>query len=216
MAEGLAAPPPDGPPPVVPASDRGAAAALAVLAAGGVVALPTDTVYGLAARLDRPAGLAAVFSAKGRPPGLALPVLVGRWGQVHQVAAEWPRSASMIAARYWPGPLTVVVPVRPHLGGGLGGDGKTVGLRRPDHRFLRALCRKAGPLAVTSANLHGRPPFTTAAEVASAFGAGAVAVVVDGGRCDGVPSTVVDCTVSPPACLREGGIPWPWIEAAVR
>lgn len=204
-------------PPVVPADDPGSLdAALAALDAGRVVAVPTDTVYGLSARIDRPDALAAVFVAKGRPPGLALPVLVGRWRQVHEVAADWPRSASMLAARYWPGALTVVVPVREHLGPQLGGDGATVGLRRPDHRWVRSLCRRAGPLAVTSANRHGEPPCSTAEEAVAAFDASAVAVVIDGGRCDGVPSTVVDCLAFPPACLREGGIPWPWIEAALR
>lgn len=208
---------PAGPPPVLAATGGTArSTALAALEAGRVVAVPTDTVYGLAARLDRPEGLAAVFVAKGRPAGLALPVLVGRGRQVRQVASDWPRPASSLAARFWPGALTVVVPVRPHLGPLLGGDGGTVGLRQPDHRWVRGLCRRAGPLAVTSANLHGRPPCTTAAEVVSTFDGDAIALVVDGGRCDGVPSTVVDCVGSPPGCLREGAIPWSWIEAALR
>lgn len=178
-----------------------------------MVALPTDTVYGLAARIDRPEALAEIFELKGRPAGLAVPVLVGRWRQVRQVAASWPRDASMVAARFWPGPLTVVVPVRPGLGELLGGDGRTVGVRRPRHRLVQSICRAAGPLAVTSANLHGRPPCTTADEVAEAFPG---LLVVDGGVCDKEPSTVVDCTVSPPACLRQGGIPWAWVEAALR
>ena len=206
-----------GAPPVLPADDPGTLATVeAALEEGRVVAVPTDTVYGVAARLDRPHGLAAVFAAKDRPPGLALPVLVGHGRQVHRVAADWPRSASSLVARFWPGALTVVVPVHPHLGPLLGGDGRTIGLRQPDHRWVRGLCRRIGPLAVTSANRHGEPPCATAAEVAATFGAGDVALGGDGGRCDGVPSTVVDCSVSPPACLREGAIPWPWIEAALR
>ncbi|HUA93937.1 MAG TPA: L-threonylcarbamoyladenylate synthase [Acidimicrobiales bacterium] len=190
--------------------------ALAALDAGRVVAVPTDTVYGLAARIDRPQALGAIFSAKGRPPDVALPVLIGRWRQVRLVASEWPRTAAAVAARYWPGPLTVVVPARPDLGPLLGGDGHTAGLRQPRHREVQWLCREAGPLAVTSANRHGEPPATTAEEVRAAFGGGEVSVVMDGGRCDGVPSTVVDCTVTPPVCLREGGVPWPWVEAALR
>lgn len=189
---------------------------LSALDAGRVVALPTDTVYGLAARIDRPGGVAAVFEAKGRPADLALPVLIGRWRQVHEAASSWPRNASMVAARFWPGPLTVVVPARPEVGPLLGGDGRTVGLRRPRHREVQRLCRDAGPLAVTSANRHGEPPCTTADEVRAAFGEDQVPLVVDGGRCDGVPSTVVDCTATPPACLREGGVPWAWVEAALR
>ena len=211
---------------------------LEALAAGSVVAIPTDTVYGLAARLDRPDALAAIFELKGRPADLALPVLIGRWGQLDEVAETWPRDASMLAARFWPGPLTVVVPARPAVGPLVGSSRATVGIRRPKHRLVRSLCRRAGPLAVTSANRHGEPPCRTADEVVRAFdpaaadpaaadqaagdqAAGPVAVpalalVVDGGRCDGAPSTVADCTVSPPVCLREGAVPWEWVEAALR
>ena len=191
-------------------------AALEALDEGMVVGIPTDTVYGLAARIDRPAAMAAIFSAKGRPPGLALPVLVGRWREARAVARTWPRSASMLAARFWPGPLTVVVPADPALGAHLGGDGTTVGLRLPRQRFVRALCRRAGPLATTSANAHGAPPCRTAGEVRAAFDVADVALVIDAGPCDGEPSTVVDCTASPPVCLRAGAIDWSWIEASLR
>ena len=191
-------------------------AALEALDEGLVVGVPTDTVYGLAARVDRPAAMAAIFLAKGRPPDLTLPVLVGRWRQARDVASSWPRSASMLAARFWPGALTVVVPVDPALGAHLGGDGRTVGLRIPRQRFVRALCRRAGPLATTSANLHGTPPCTTAERVRATFDVADVALVIDAGTCDGEPSTVVDCTVSPPVCLREGAIDWSWIEAWMR
>ena len=189
---------------------------LAALDAGLVVAVPTDTVYGLGARIDRPEGLEAVFRAKGRPADLALPVLVGSWRQARRVAARWPKNASMLAARFWPGALTVVVPVDPALGSMLGGGGRSVGLRQPRDRFVQRLCRAAGPLAVTSANLHGAPPCTTAEAVRDAFDSPDVALVVDAGLRDGEPSTVVDCTVSPPGRLREGAIPWSWIEAALR
>jgi L-threonylcarbamoyladenylate synthase len=188
-------------------------AALAALDQGEVVGIPTDTVYGLAARVDRPDAIAEIFELKGRPDALALPVLIGRWREVRLVAAKWPRNASMVAARFWPGPLTVVVPARPEVGELLGGDRRTVGVRQPHHRLVRSLCRDAGPLAVTSANPHGQPPCTSAGQVAVAFPS---IGVVDGGDCDGVPSTVVDCTVSPPTCLREGGVLWSWVEAALR
>lgn len=204
-------------PQVLDAADRSSLdAAVAALGDGKVVAIPTDTVYGLAARIDRPDAMAAIFAAKGRPPGLALPVLVGRWRQARAVASSWPRSASMLAARFWPGALTVVVPVDERLGAALGGNGTTVGLRRPHHKLVEALCRRAGPIATTSANRHGLPPCTTAADVRDTFGESDVALVIDGGTCDGQPSTVVDCTVSPPACLREGAIAWSWIEASLR
>ena len=102
------------PPEVVAVDDPAALdAAREALEAGKVVALPTDTVYGLGASIERPEGMAALFRAKGRPAGLALPVVVGRWRQARQVAAQWPKSASQLAARFWPGALTVVVPVDP-------------------------------------------------------------------------------------------------------
>lgn len=205
------------PPRLLEAGSREALdAAAAALAAGKVVAIPTDTVYGLGASIEHPEGMEAVFRAKGRPPGLALPVAVGRWRQAREVAASWPRSASQLAARFWPGALTVVVPADEALGRHLGGDGATVGLREPDHRFVRSLCRLAGPIALTSANRHGEAPCTTAGAVRAAFASEDVALVVDGGPCDGAPSTVVDCTVSPPACLRAGSIEWSWIEASLR
>lgn len=204
-------------PEVVAAGDPAALdAAKAALEEGRVVALPTDTVYGLGASIERPEGMAAVFRAKGRPAGLALPVVVGRWRQAREVAAAWPKSASQLAARFWPGALTVVVPVDPGLGRHLGGDGVTVGLREPDHKFVRALCRVAGPIALTSANRHAQPPCTTAEEVVAAFGPDDIALVVDGGPCEGAPSTVVDCTVNPPACLRAGAVEWSWVEASLR
>lgn len=186
--------------------------AVAALGEGRIVALPTDTVYGLAARLDRPAALAAIFAAKGRPRDLALPVLVGHQDQITGLVEEWPPVAERLAAELWPGPLTLVVPAAEGIGGLLGSGG-TVGIRHPRHRLVQSLCAVAGPLAVTSANAHGQPPCTTAAQVEEAFPGGEVALVVDGGLCDGVPSTVVDCTVMPPVCLREGAVPWTRIEA---
>jgi L-threonylcarbamoyladenylate synthase len=179
---------------------------------GAVVALPTDTVYGLGAPLARPDAVAALFDVKGRPAGLALPVLVEAEGQAGDVVTAWPAAASALAARWWPGPLTLVVPATPLVGSQVGGDGTTVGVRCPDHPLVRALCAAAGPLAVTSANRHGEPPCRTAAEVTSVIDSPLVALVADGGTCDGVPSTVVDCTSVPARCLRAGGVPWSDIE----
>jgi len=180
------------------------------LDAGGVVAIPTDTVYGLAGRLDRPEALAAIFELKGRPPDLALPVLIAAPGQLPLVVGVWPETAERLSTRFWPGPLTLVVPAQPHVGRLLGGDGTTVGVRLPDHHSVQALCRRVGPLAATSANRHGAPPATTVDDVIAGFAgiAPALALVVDGGVCDGPPSTVVDCTTVPPACRREGALAW--------
>jgi L-threonylcarbamoyladenylate synthase len=174
---------------------------------GGVVALPTDTVYGLAARLDRPAAIAAIFDIKGRPGDLALPVLCESPTQAAALAAPWPETARRLAEAFWPGPLTLVVATGVTLGRLVGGDGHSVGLRCPDHAFVRALCAMTGALAVTSANPHGQAPATTAEEVLVALGSTAVALVVDGGRCAAPPSAIVDCRAQP-ALLREGSIPW--------
>jgi L-threonylcarbamoyladenylate synthase len=189
--------------------------ASAILDAGGVVAVPTDTVYGLAARLDRPDAISAVFELKGRPQGLALPVLVGEEDQLDEVVSRWPPAAHLLAARFWPGPLTLVVPAPPAVGRLVGGEGATVGVRHPRHPVIEGLLRLSGPLAVTSANLHGQQPCTSAAEVTRVFGAGVVAAVLDGGPCDGEPSTVVDLAAGPPRCLRAGAIGFKAILAAL-
>lgn len=165
--------------------------ALAALRAGHVVAVPTDTVYGVAATLDHAPSL---FDVKQRPHDVPLPVLIGDMTQLRGVAAlPLPAAASALIARWWPGPLTVVVDRDAAFTVDLGGGPEaaaTVGVRLPDAPVVRSLCAAVGPLAVTSANLHGRPTPLDAAGVAAELGRG-VAVVVDGGVCDGAPSTVV-------------------------
>src|SRR5688572_904245 len=113
---------------------------------------------------------------------------------------------------FWPGALTLVLPRDPDVVADLGDDEATIGLRSPDHEVARALCGRVGPLATTSANLHGQPTATTAAEVEELF-CPAVPVVLDDGTCAGSPSTVVDCTGEEPKLLREGRIPWSEIAA---
>jgi L-threonylcarbamoyladenylate synthase len=179
---------------------------------GKVVAIPTDTVYGLAVDPTRPEAVARLFALKERPTRVALPVLVGSWDQVGALCGPLTPPARGLADRYWPGPLTLVVPRSPAFVADLGGDpdhASTVGIRWPDHRIVQTLCDELGPLAVTSANRHGRPPATTARAVAEEFeGADPLAVILDGGVCDGEPSTVVECLGGEIRCLREGAIPW--------
>ncbi len=188
-------------------------AVLERLTEGAVVAVPTDTVFGLAALLT-PRSVARVFAAKGRPADLALPVLIGGRGQVGGIASSVPSAAAALAGRFWPGPLTLVVPARRRIGALVGGAGRSVGIRWPDHPLIEELCLSLGPLAVTSANRHGEPPCTSADEVRARFVAHEVAAVVEG-RAAGVPSTVVDCTGRRPSCLREGAIGWAEIEATL-
>lgn len=193
---------------------EGLGAAAAALRAGLVVGIPTDTVYGLAADPSRPGATAQLFALKGRPTDAELPVLVADTAQAEELAGPdgLPPVARALVARFWPGALTIVVSRRDGLEWELGGTGDTIGLRCPASEIARALCRTVGPLATTSANRHGEPPHAGAAEVTADF---PELVVVDGGRCDGAPSTVVDVTVSPPVCLRAGGVPWPEVEAVV-
>jgi tRNA threonylcarbamoyl adenosine modification protein (Sua5/YciO/YrdC/YwlC family) len=180
--------------------------AVAALRAGGVAIIPTDTVYGVAVALDRPRATEALFVLKARPRDSALPVLVADRVQADKLG-RLGVAAGALADHFWPGPLTIVVARQPGFDADLGGDAGSVGLRVPDHAVVAALCREVGPLATTSANLHGGATPETAAEVAALFG-DAVAAVVDGGRCAGEPSTVVDCLGRRPRLLREGRIAW--------
>jgi tRNA threonylcarbamoyl adenosine modification protein (Sua5/YciO/YrdC/YwlC family) len=197
-----------------PPPEASMAAALEALDGGRVVAIPTDTVYGLAVDPFLPGASDRLFALKRRPRTVDLPLLVAGADQVLTVATGVPRVAARLTDRYWPGPLTLVVPRRPDLEADLGDDEATVGVRCPDHEVPLALCRRRRPLATTSANLHGEPTLSTAAEVEAALG-DAVAVVLDGGPCVGEPSTVVDCTGEEPKCLRSGRIPWAEIESAL-
>jgi tRNA threonylcarbamoyl adenosine modification protein (Sua5/YciO/YrdC/YwlC family) len=199
-------------PDLLPADDETILLAVRALTAGAVVAIPTDTVYGLAVDPNRSAAVDRLFALKERPANVALPVLVGSGEQVALVASPLEGAARHLADRYWPGPLTLVVPRRYGFTVDLGGPPsarQTVGVRWADHPVVQALCREMGPLAVTSANLHGEPPATSAEQVATAFGvAESLTLIVDGGPCRGAPSTVVECRGPASRCLREGAIPW--------
>ncbi|MBW3555962.1 MAG: threonylcarbamoyl-AMP synthase [Actinobacteria bacterium] len=194
---------------ILPASSPPAISqAVGALRAGQAVVIPTDTVYGLAVAASVAGATARLFVAKERPPDAALAVLVADHSQALRLADDLPPAAQRLVERWWPGPLTVVV--RRSAASGsfeLGGDGSTIGLRCPDHDLVRDLAHQVGPLVTTSANRHRQPTPATAQAVADAL-AGKVELVIDGGRCDGAPSTVVDCTGAEPRPLREGRIPW--------
>lgn len=179
--------------------------ALHILRNGGLIAFPTDTVYGLAALIGDPAAIERIFQAKLRSPNKAIAVLIGELQQVDQVAAQLPDPARRLAERFWPGALTLVVPRHPALPANLSPT-PTIGIRMPDHAFARELLRQAGPLATTSANLSGGPNPRNAQEVLAQL-EGRVELVIDGGDAPGgVPSTVVDCTGPELIILREGAL----------
>ena len=174
----------------------------AALVAGEVVLLPTDTVYGLAASLAEPAAVDHLFELKDRPPEKRIAVLVADAAQAAELA-EVDERAQALMARWWPGPLTLVLPLRdPKVN--VGEPSTTVGVRCPDHGPVRELARLVGPLATTSANRSGAPTPATAAEVLEQLGHPAIAAV-DGGPCAGAPSTVLDLA-GPPTLLRVGAL----------
>ncbi len=199
-------------PPVVPAGPDAVSAAADALRAGRVVALPTDTVYGLAVDPSRPGAVGRLFSMKARPSDVPVPVVVGSRAQAGLVADLDAETAAALADRFWPGPLTLVVPRAVGFTVDLGGPpsaGPSIGIRWPLHPVVMAVCAEVGPLAVTSANRHGSPPAVTAGAVAAALAdPGGPALIVDGGVCDRPPSTVVDCRGPVVRCLRQGTVVW--------
>ena len=187
--------------------------AVRALAQALPIGIPTDTVYGLAVDPFRTGATDRIFAAKRRPRDVNLPLLVSGVDQALSVSTAVPALALELMARYWPGPLTIVIPAKAGLAADLGDDDVTVGVRAPDHPVPLALCAAVGPLATTSANRHGEPPITTAAGLDATFG-DALPLVLDGGLCAGSPSTVVDCTGEELKLLREGRIPWAELRGA--
>ena len=193
---------------VVPDDTDGRAAAIEALRAGGIVALPTDTVYGIAVAISTPGGIERLFAAKRRPPDKGIMLLLDDAAQAASAGVMTP-AASALASACWPGGLTVVVPQRPDVQwpAVLTGGAATIGLRVPDHDAPRALASEVGPLPTTSANVSGLPEATDAAAIVEQLGE-AIDLVLDGGPAHGGPaSTVVDCTGRMPSVLRVGAIP---------
>lgn len=189
---------------ILPAdSTEAIARALEVLENGGLAAFPTDTVYGIGALAFDGEAVESIYIAKDRPIEKAIPVLLGDADDLEKVASSVPEMARRLAARFWPGPLTLVVPKKPNLPKAVSATG-TVGVRVPDHSMARALLRAAGPMAVTSANISAQQSPFTADEVFAQL-QGRVALILDGGKTPGgVPSTVIDCTGTEPVLLRTG------------
>lgn len=194
----------------------GIRAAVRILRSGGVVGMPTETVYGLAADALDPAAIERIFAVKGRPADNPLIVHLGTASQLDQVVATTTPLAEALAERFWPGPLTVVLDVGDAVPAITTGGLRTVAVRVPDHPVAAALLSAfGGPLAAPSANRSGRPSPTTAQHVVADLGDD-LEVVLDGGRCPvGLESTVVDARGSEPVVLREGSITREDLEVAL-
>ena len=193
---------------VLPASDpESVARAVAALRAGEVVALPTDTVYGLGAHSGMAAAIEKLYDIKGREHQKAIPLLIARVEDVQSVARNVPEIGWRLMKRFWPGPVTLLLPKAATLLDVLTAGTDAVALRLPAHDVtLRLISALGVPLATTSANLSGRPEAVTADEVLQALGH-RVGLVLDGGRCPGgVASTVVDLTTHPPVIRRRGAL----------
>jgi L-threonylcarbamoyladenylate synthase len=194
-------------PPILRDDPRGRAAAVDVLRAGGIVALPTDTVYGIACDLRAPGGVERLFTAKSRPADRAIMLLLDEPAQAPRIGVIG-EAARVLAEAFWPGGLTLVVPRRPdvRLPAALTAGVPTIGLRAPDHACPRALARAIGPMPTTSANVSGRPEAGDAQAIVEQLG-DSVDLVLDGGPTRGGPaSTVVDCTAERPRLIRSGAV----------
>jgi L-threonylcarbamoyladenylate synthase len=186
----------------LPATGEGLAAAATILAAGGLVAFPTDTVYGLGCAASRPDAIEAIYVLKRRPPEKQIAILLGGIGDIQAQAWVMDERVEALARRFWPGALSLVLPSR-------AGDDRTQSFRVPDHELALGLLETAGPMYVTSANVSDEPDTLDADDVLIAFATQAdeLAAVLDGGRVPGgVPSTVLDLTVSPARILRPGPV----------
>jgi len=207
----MAEPPPERPlkTRLLPAEDPGALmVALEALRAGETVVFPTDTVYGIGSDPWSAEAVARLYWAKERPRRLAIPILVSAPEHVSRVAERLPEAFASLTMRFWPGGLTVVVPRGPALPDIVCAGGPTVAVRMPSHPVALALIEAAGGvLAVTSANRSGSPAPATAAKALADL-AGRVAVVIDGGTCQGgIASAIIDLVSAPPRLLRAGDTP---------
>jgi tRNA threonylcarbamoyl adenosine modification protein (Sua5/YciO/YrdC/YwlC family) len=184
----------------------GLKAAERAIAVGDLVVLPTDTVYGIAADAFSPNAVARLLAAKRRGRDMPVPVLIGSWNTLDGLVDHVPPQVDALRKAFWPGGLTLVVRHALSLAWDLGDAEGTVAIRMPLHPVAIELLQRTGPLAVSSANVSGRPPAPDAADALAQLGDD-VTVYLDGGpSTDPVPSTIVDCTISPPKLLRPGAV----------
>ena len=189
---------------------------VAILRRGGVIAFPTDTVYGLGAAAFNSRAVKRIYTIKNRPEDRQFPLLIADVDSLTAMAEPIPEIARFLAGQFWPGGLTLVIPRKDSVPRHLA-SGPTIAVRIPDHPVCLALIRRLGnPLIGTSANVSGQPAALTAEEVRQALGE-KIDLIIDGGRCPGgKESTVVNATQEPPTVLREGVIPAGEIDKAYR
>ncbi|MBL7084939.1 MAG: threonylcarbamoyl-AMP synthase [Candidatus Omnitrophica bacterium] len=178
-----------------------------VIKKGGIVAFPTETVYGLAADFANKQAVEKIFKVKKRPKNKPLSVQIEDITYLEELASDIPAFAYQLMSKFWPGPLTLVFKKAE--------EAKTIGVRIPANKIARSLIKESGvPLVVPSANISGKPAAKTAEEALQAFD-GRIEMIIDGGAVElGVVSTVLDLSVSPPKVLREGAISWKDIQSA--
>lgn len=183
---------------------------------GKLVAFPTETVYGLGADALNESAVKRIFEAKGRPPDNPLIVHIADFSQVYELVREVPEKAKMLAEKFWPGPLTIVLPKEDKVPYATTGGLDTVAIRMPAHEIALALIEESKrPIAAPSANISGKPSPTLAEHVADDF-YGKIECIIDGGETKiGVESTVIDLTTEPPVLLRPGGLPLEEIEKVI-
>src|SRR5215469_9551396 len=187
--------------------EAGITAAVTAVQEGGLVVLPTDTVYGIGADAFTPPAVSALLAAKGRGRNMPPPVLVGSVRAAAALTESLGSFGQDLIDEFWPGPLTLVFRASPTLMWDLGDTLGTVALRMPLHAVALDVLRQTGPLAVSSANRHGHPSATNADQAEQQLGE-AVSIYLDGGPCaDNVPSTILDLTSVIPKVLRVGAIP---------
>ena len=188
------------------ARGAGIRAAVGAARAGRLIVMPTDTVYGIGCDAFDSEAVAALLAAKGRGRDMPVPILVGSWHTIDGLVRSVPPAARDLTEAFWPGGLSVVVEQAPSLAWDIGDTEGTVMLRMPLHPIAIEVLREVGPMAVSSANISGRPPATTAAQARDQLG-DSVSVYLDGGpAAAGEPSTIVDLTGAEPRVLRSGAV----------
>jgi L-threonylcarbamoyladenylate synthase len=184
---------------------------------GGLVAIPTDTLYGLAVDPFNAEAVARLFAVKGRDAGRAVPLVAADIAQVSVHLGALGPVASRLAARFWPGPLTLLVDAPSSLGRAVTGDTGRIGVRVPRHDITRSICQAAGrPVTATSANLSGEPATADPGEVERTLGDRIDLLIDAGPTAGGAPSTIVDASADSPTLVRAGAIPWTDVEACLR